>query len=139
MSEFDYVSQRLEPQLEYYSKRAKRNKVFYFFFSTLSIILSIIIPFLAGKIDSLENRFISVIGLLALFLSVFNVLIYHFRFREKWIKYRTANESLKHQKFMYLAKVKPYNDNEAYKVLVEKVESLISIDNSVNLLEEKSK
>lgn len=139
MSSFNYVNDRLEPQLEYYSKRAKTNKKLYYFFSTLSILLSIVIPFLAGKVERLDSEYVSIIGLLALFLSAFNVIVYHFRFREKWIKYRTVNESLKHQKYKYLAKVESFAGNDADKILVEKVESLISIDNSINLLEEKSK
>ena len=53
-----------------------------------------------------------------------------FQFNELWTEYRTNAESLKHEKYLYLSSAKPYDTKDKFKVLVERVERLISIENS---------
>lgn len=52
------------------------------------------------------------------------------KFHENYIQYRTTCEVLKHEKYLYLYNVEPYdNEKEPIKLLVSRVESIISNEN----------
>ena len=49
------------------------------------------------------------------------------KFQENWIEYRTVAESLKLEKFLFLAKAGPYKGvTDTFPLFVERFESLIS-------------
>jgi hypothetical protein len=55
------------------------------------------------------------------------------QWQHNWITYRSTCEALRHEKYTYLGRVGPYDDVDsdgAKKVLVERVESLISTEHS---------
>lgn len=55
------------------------------------------------------------------------------QWQHNWITYRSTCEALRHEKYTYLGRVGPYDDLDsegARKVLVERVESLISTEHS---------
>ena len=49
---------------------------------------------------------------------------------ENWLEYRTTCESLKHEKYLFLTRTEPYDSNAAFALLVRRVESLLSKENS---------
>jgi hypothetical protein len=49
---------------------------------------------------------------------------------EKWIEYRTTTETLKHEKYLYFTNSLPYANDDTFVLLVERVERLISKENS---------
>jgi hypothetical protein len=53
-----------------------------------------------------------------------------FKYHENWIQYRATSEALKHEKFLFLGRSSPYDGNDALPVLVQRVEQLISKENS---------
>ena len=53
-----------------------------------------------------------------------------YKFQDNWTSYRTTCESLRHEKFLFLTKTNPYDDNNAFNLLVQRVEMLISQENS---------
>ena len=55
----------------------------------------------------------------------------HLDVYKRQIKYRTTSEQLKHEKYLYLTNSNPYNKKERLGLLVERVESLISKENSL--------
>ena len=57
-------------------------------------------------------------------------LITLYRFQELWIEYRTTAETLKHEKYLYLTQSTPYDGERAFNLLVNRVEGLISRQNS---------
>ena len=48
----------------------------------------------------------------------------------QWIEYRSTCESLKHEKFLFLSGAEPYCEENSYHLLVQRVEGLISKENS---------
>ena len=48
-----------------------------------------------------------------------------YRFQENWNEYRANAESLKQEKYLYLARVEPYNGNQPFELLVQRVEALL--------------
>lgn len=43
-----------------------------------------------------------------------------------WILYRSTAESLKHEKYLFLAKAGPYEGEDALRTLAERIEELVS-------------
>ncbi len=53
-----------------------------------------------------------------------------YKYKENWIKYRTTTESLKYERFLYLDKTEPYEGEDPFPLLVRRVASLISMENT---------
>jgi hypothetical protein len=70
------------------------------------------------------------IGLLGVAIAAIAAILGLYNFQENWIKYRTTCESLKKEKFKFLTQVSPYDGDNAFTLLVEHVEGLISKENT---------
>jgi hypothetical protein len=49
-----------------------------------------------------------------------------YQWQTNWVLYRSTNESLKHEKYLYLAGAGPYSGPQPGRVLAERVEGLVS-------------
>jgi len=67
------------------------------------------------------------LGLLITFITGVVTL---YKFQENWIEYRTTCESLRHEKFLFLTQGDPYDIEDSFKLLVQRVENLISRENT---------
>lgn len=129
MTEEDYVKERLDDQQTWYSRKSQYNQNCFKRLRMVEIVSAAIIPFLsgmAGKIDY-SQWFIGGLGVL---IAVSAAITELFKYQENWIKYRTTAEQLKHEKFIYLTNAKPYDTKDKFTLLVERVELLISKENS---------
>ncbi len=130
MNEEAYFNERLENEIAWYEKKSKKNKQNYYFFRVLEFFSAALIPFLINFITGETELLKIVVEILGIIVIVSAGVISLFRFNELWTEYRTNAESLKHEKYLYLTSAKPYDTKEKFKVLVERVERLISIENS---------
>jgi hypothetical protein len=71
-----------------------------------------------------------IIGALGVCVALSAGLSALYKFHENWIEYRTTSETLKHEKFFFLTKCSLYDDDNAYHKLVQRVEGLISKENT---------
>jgi hypothetical protein len=46
--------------------------------------------------------------------------------QERWIEYRATAESLRREKFLFLTQTEPYDKDDAFHLLVQRVEALLS-------------
>ncbi len=70
-------------------------------------------------------------GVLGALVAIMEGLQHVHQFQYNWISYRSTCESLKHEKYLYLAKAGPYAAAaNADRLLAERVESLISQEHS---------
>ena len=129
MTDTEYITSRIDDQLSYYEKQSKRNKNTYTWISGLQLFFSVSIPIIAGFSDSIIFSEL-ILALLGLFISLFIGLLAILKSHEKWMKYRTTCENLKHHKFKYLTKTNPYDTENNYSLLVENIEGIISKENS---------
>ena len=131
MTEEEYIKERLDDQIKWYSKKATKNKLLNHWFKVLIIIFSATIPFIVGIdfIETLKNIILGGIGVVITILSGLSGLL---KFQEKWIEYRTTSETLKHEKYLFQAKAIPYSEEkESYKLLVTRIEDMISREHSM--------
>ena len=126
MKEEDYIKDRLEDQIQWYSKKSSFYKKLFYTIRAIEIIIAGLIPALfhwsliKGVIPFLSSIVAILAGLIALF-----------KFQENWISYRTTSESLKHEKYLYLTKTSPYDKENSFEILVKTVENITSKENSL--------
>ena len=129
MNEDEYLNDRLNDQIDWYDKKSQTNQKWFKRLRLLEIVAAVIIPFLAG-IGSNIPHYSIIIGGLGMIIAVSAGLSALYKYHENWIEYRTTSETLKHEKYLFQTKCSPYNNDNAFCQLVERVESLISKENT---------
>jgi hypothetical protein len=64
-------------------------------------------------------RFAEIVAVIASLLALL-------RLQEHWISYRATAEALKTAKFLFLTQTQPYDKEDAFHLLVQRVEALLS-------------
>lgn len=130
MDETAYIQERLDDQINWYSQKSKTSQNWFKTLRVVEILAAATIPFLAGYVTDTEPELKVIIGLLGVAIAFVAGFISLSKFQENWIEYRTASETLKHHKYLFLTKSSPYDTEEAFQALVQTVEALISKENS---------
>jgi len=125
MNEEEYINKRLLDQINWYSTKSQWNQKWFKRLKILEIVCAAIIPFLAG-IGPVVPFYQFVIGFLGVIIAVSSGISSIYKFHENWIEYRTTAETLKHELYLFKTKSQPYNKENAFQELVQRVESLIS-------------
>lgn len=129
MNEEEYIESRLDDQIDWYDRKSLWNQKWYKRLQIVVLIAAATIPFLTAYSD--EVAWIKfVIGILGLAIAAITAILGLYAFQENWIKYRTVCESLKKEKYKYLTRIAPYDNERAFALLVEQVEGLISKENT---------
>ena len=125
----DYVEQRINDQIGWYDRRSVTNKRWFKRLRFAEIVVAATIPFLSGFADkSLAIKI--AIGTLGVFVAVIASLLGLLQLQVHWIEYRATAESLKREKFSFLTQTDPYNKDDAFHLLVQRVEALLSKESS---------
>lgn len=124
-----YINTRYEPQIEWYSRRAKRNHNAYLVFQWLAVVLSALTPILIVVGDGwLKWLAVAVAALVAISTSAVKT----FKYQEQWINYRTTCETLKKEIHLHDANIHDYaHTNDKKALFVDRVESLRSRENTL--------
>jgi len=123
-----YIEDRIEDELAWYSAKASSNKKWYYGLVSIQIVLAAMIPFVTLFSDIEITKYM--IALLATIVTIVSGALSTFQYQKKWIEYRTTSETIKHEKFMFLSKINPYNLKNRNSVLVKRIEALISKENT---------
>jgi hypothetical protein len=70
------------------------------------------------------------IGALGVLVAVIASLLGLLHLQEHWIQYRATAESLKRRNFLFLTQTEPYDKDDAFHLLVQRVEALLSKENT---------
>ena len=124
----NYISNRLDSQIQWYSKKASHNKFRYKLTQTMIIFISALIPLM--NIIFVEYYYItplisSILGVMLLVILGITLLE---RYQETWILYSTNAEQLKKEKNFYQNEVGEYynlDESQKNKLLVERVEFIL--------------
>ena len=141
MNEESYLKERLDSQIDWYDKKSGWHQGWFKKLRVLEILAAASIPFLTGYITDSTPDMKIVVGGLGVLIAVASGALGLFKFQEHWLQYRTTAESLKHHKYLYITKTAPYDKENAFNLLVESIEGLISKENSnwVSYIKEKAK
>ena len=129
MTEQDYLSQRIDDQINWYSKKSTFNKNRYQFIKALVIITSASIPVLAILIKSNVDFLKVVVGVAGVLIVALEGILSLYKYKDIWLKYRMTSELLNREKIMYLTKAGPYKTNQNLQTFVERSEAIMSDEN----------
>jgi Protein of unknown function (DUF4231) len=127
--------ERLEEQIEWYDTHGIANLLMFLTQKTIVIVAAALIPFVSGLKLSGEWLGIGVTqwisGGFGVLIAILESLQQLFQYHANWIGYRNTCESLRHEKFLFLAKAGPYASAKDPRVLLaERIESLVSQENA---------
>jgi hypothetical protein len=117
----DPVWDRLEDQLAWYERKSGDNQRRYTRLKLLELALAAALPVVAGVRSP-----VWVTGGLAAAIVLLEGAQHLYQFQERWITYRSTAESLKRERFLYLAKAGPYAGEDRHRQLAERIEGLVS-------------
>ena len=125
----DYIEQRLNDQINWYDRKSATNQHWFKRLRFAEIVAAATIPFLSGFADKSFPIKIA-IGALGVFVAVIASLLGLLQLQVHWIEYRTAAESLRKEKFLFLTQTDPYGKDDAFHLLVQRIEGLLSKENT---------
>lgn len=121
----EYIEQRLNDQISWYDRKSGASQLWFKRLRFAEIVAAAIIPFLSGFAgDKLPIKI--AIGVLGVVVAVIASLLGLLHFQEHWISYRATAEALKTEKFLFLTQTQPYDKEDAFHLLVQRVETLLS-------------
>lgn len=124
MTENEYISKRIDPQIEWHNRKSISNKRLYMFCSWVLIIGSI----LTGVMIPLCQ---AVGVVLSVIVAITTSISRVYKFHSKWRLYRLTSEMLMHEKVLYETRTGVYNNqNTAYSNLVSNVEAILTETNN---------
>ena len=133
----NYIIERYEDQINWYSKKSSRYKKLYSWFQWSAIVLSAAIPVLVVSLTG-PYKWITVV--LSIFLTIATAGLKTFKFQENWINYRTTAETLKKEQYYYSAELSEYaTAKDKEQLFIDRVERLISRENTFWLAAFKKK
>jgi hypothetical protein len=123
-TESDPVVDRLEDQISWYDRKSSSNQSAFKRIKVTEIIAAAVIPFLPA-LPWVNPSWVA--GALGVLITVLEGLLHLNQYQQNWIAYRSTCESLKHEKYVYIAKASPYAGvADPRALLAERVESLVS-------------
>ena len=128
----DYLEGRLKEQLEYHSAQSKENKNKFYGLQFVIIITGALVPIVNVAIPGgdLLRLTSSILGGI---IIVITAVMQLYKYQENWILFRTTQELLKKEKFLYLNDAGDYAGLEPARkkrLLVERTELLVSSETS---------
>src|SRR6266700_2233539 len=129
MAPEEYIKQRLNDQIDWYDRKSSTNQRWFKRLRFAEIVAAATIPFLSGFAGNSFPIKIA-IGALGVLVAVVASLLGLLQLQEHWIEYRATAESLRKEKFLFLTQTEPYDKDDAFHLLVQRVEALLSKENT---------
>lgn len=117
---------RLEQQIKWYDQKSSAAQWWYKYVKILEFILGAAVPLTA----MINGAVTAVLGISVIVLEGLQQLN---QWHHNWITYRSTCEALRHEKYSYLGRSGIYDgveNEEALKILVERVEALVSTEHA---------
>ncbi|KAB2880910.1 DUF4231 domain-containing protein [bacterium] len=132
-----FIEERYNKETNWYDHKAQKYKTYYTRFQFSVIILSTLTPVIISQESNMsrsgEFDYWKLVAIsLSTAVAIITTLLKTFKFHETWINYRTTCETLRKEIHLYNASVGEYGRTaEKEKLFVERVESLISRENTL--------
>jgi hypothetical protein len=133
----DFVKNRLDEQMGWYSKKSTFNKSRYRLFQVVIIIASAIIPLINLTASAFEiwwqHAALIISAFLGSIITIISAILQMEKYFDNWILYRTTLESLKREKVLFQNNAGEYanlGDNDKNRLLVERVEAMLSSEHA---------
>lgn len=135
-----YIRDRVEQYQGWYDKKAVTIKARYLRMRSLSVIGGGLVPVLINIPAKISIWGVPVIQAIVTVISLVVVILVSlesvFHYREQWKNYRSTEQMLGHETFLFRSRVGRYKalpDEEAFRAFVERVEDAIAVENAATL------
>jgi hypothetical protein len=135
-----YIADRVDQYQKWYDSKAVAMKTRYLRMRAFSVVGGGLVPVLINVPDKytifgtpIIQAIVTIISLLVV-VGVSLESVFHYR--EQWKNYRSTEQLIGHEKFLYQTRVGRYRgltDEDAFRLFVERVEESISIENASTL------
>ena len=140
LSPDEYITQRVDQYQKWYDGKAVSMKSLYLRMRACSVIGGGLVPVLINLqtewlvygIDPVKI----IVTIVSLIVVIFVSLESVFHYREQWKNYRSTEQMITHERFLFLSRVGPYStleDTKAFHLFVERVEDAIVSENAATL------
>jgi hypothetical protein len=130
MDQKTYLAERIDDQINWYSKKSKTFQTRYKTLKVVVIIGSVTIPFLVGLIEDGTANLKIAVGIIGIVIAAIEGILSLYKYQDLWLQYRLASEMLKREKIIFLTGSGPYKDNtEAFQHFVKRAESIMASEN----------
>jgi hypothetical protein len=135
-----YIKERVEQYQGWYDRKAVRAKTLYLRMRACSVVGGGLVPVLInvqpGWIFFGVDAVKVIVTIISLLVVVFVSLESVFHFREQWKNYRSTEQLLGHEKFLFMSRVGRYaglDNAKAFSLFVERIEDAIASENAATL------
>lgn len=129
MTTKEYLENRIENQISWYSKKATVLKKRHYTLRIVVILISVILPFLTGIMSDKTPHIKIAIAVGSLIIAFFEGISSLYKYQEQWITYRNTSEALKREQLFFLTKSGPYEKSQVLSLLVTRCEGIMSEEN----------
>jgi Protein of unknown function (DUF4231) len=135
-----YINERVKQYQAWYDRKSVATKARFLRMRAFTVIGGGLVPVLINIDKDLSIKGYSVVKIIVTLVSLLVVIfvslesVYHYR--EQWKNYRSTEQLLGHELFLFQAKVGPYKGldaREAFLQFVERVEDVIAAENAATL------
>lgn len=127
MSPEQYLAERVDDQLAWYSKKSASNKNWHFRLQLITLIAAALVPVIT--LSSSEFAVRIVVALVGSVAAIAAGVVTLYQFRDLWVDYRATAEQLKFEKYLFLTGSEPYSSNDCFSLFVNRVENTILQEN----------
>jgi hypothetical protein len=135
-----YISERVDQYQGWYDRKSVSMKSRYLRMRAFSVIGGGLVPVLINLPGQWTVLGVPVIQAVVTVISLLVVIVVSlesvFHYREQWKNYRSTEQQLGHEKFLFRSRVGIYrelSDQDAFRLFVERVEEAIANENAATL------
>jgi hypothetical protein len=122
----DPTLERLEDQIDWYDRKSTLHKNYFNALKVIAIVAAAVIPFLAALPLEAQLSRVTAAALGAVIVIIEGIQQL-FQLHTNWLLYRSTCESLKHEKYLFLAGAGPYAAaGDPHSLLAERIEALVA-------------
>ena len=129
MTQEEYFSQRLEAQISWYDRAAKKNKKAFQIFKVGEIVVASVTPFLIAHSNVDGGPLHVIAAVMSILIAVLAAFLGAFKLQEKWMQFHSVSEQLKHEKYMFLTNSGVYERNSSFPGFVKRIEIILIREN----------
>lgn len=129
MNQQEYLQNRVYDQIKWLDAKSAFNQKMYKRFRLGEIIAAASIPFLVGYHD-LNPVFPLLTGFFGVLIVVLKGVEQLYKYHENWLSYRSTNEALKREMFLFESGTDPYSATDAYPKFVKMIEAVLQQENN---------
>ncbi|MES2556644.1 MAG: DUF4231 domain-containing protein [Bacteroidota bacterium] len=129
MTQEEYFNQRIEEQIAWYDRAAKRNKRAFQILKAGEIVVASVTPFLIAHSDVDGGPLHVIAAIMSILIAVLAAMLGAFKLQEKWMQFHSVSEQLKHEKYMFLTNSGVYERNSSFPAFVKRIEIILIREN----------